>query len=165
MSYPCSQNQRQLTGLAVEAPLDSPRSPHVFNSQEARGRRGVSECPGARKMPPSARGGKGNESPSRVPGCLVPCGGEALGWGEVGSDAPARSGRSWFCRMTQRAASRSTRSPWISGGAFLPPCSSGSGGKRGTVWVMGKAKQSSHALSSSALEPHQASSPKMLFFI
>lgn len=140
MSYPCSQNQHQLTGLAVEVPLDSPRSPHVSNFQEARGRRGVSECPGARKMPPSAQGGKGNESPARVPGYLVPFGGEALGSGEVGSGAPARSRLSWFCRMTQRTASRLTRSPWISSGTFLPPCSSGSGGKRGIVWVMVKSK-------------------------
>lgn len=91
LSYPCSQNQRQLTELAVEVPLDLLCSPHVSNFQVALGRRGVSECPGAQKMPPSAQGGKGNESPGRVPGCLVPLGGEALDLGGVGNGAPARS--------------------------------------------------------------------------
>lgn len=97
-SYPCSQNQHQLTEFTVEVPLDLLRSPHISNFQEALGRRGVSECPGARKMPPSAQGGKGTESPARVPGCLVPFGGEALGWGEVGNGAPVRSRPSWFHR-------------------------------------------------------------------
>lgn len=159
-SYPCSQNRHQLTELAVEVPLDLLRSPHVSNFQEAPGRRGVSECPGARRMPPSAQGGKGNESPRRVPGYLVPFGGEALDSGEVGNGVPARSRPSWFHQMPQRGASRLTTSPWISSGTFLPLCSLGSGGKGGTRWVMAKAKQSSHTLSS----PHQALSPKMLFF-
>lgn len=99
LSYPCSQNQHQLTELTVEVPLDLLCGAHVSNFQEALGRRGVSECPGARKMPPSAQGGRGNESPARVPGCSVPFGGEALGSGEVGSGAPARSRPSWFHRM------------------------------------------------------------------
>jgi len=124
------------------------RNPHVSNFQEALGRRGVSECPGARKMPPSAQGGKGNESPGRVPGGLVPFGGEALGSGEVGNGAPARSRSSWFHRMPQRGAPCLTRSPWISSGTFPPPCSLGSGGKGGTKWIMAKANQNSHALSS-----------------
>lgn len=98
-SYPCSQNQHQLTELAVEVPLDLLRSPHISNFQEALGRRGVSECPGARRMPPSAQGGRENESPGRVPGYLVPFGGEALGSGEVGNGAPARSRPSRFHQM------------------------------------------------------------------
>lgn len=138
-SYPCSQNQHQLSELAVEVPLDLLGSPHVSNFQEALGRRGVSECPGARKMPPSAQGGKGIESPARVPGYLVPFDGEAPGSGEVGNGAPALSRPPWFRQMPQRGASRSTRSPWISSGTFPPPCSSGSGGKGGTRWVMAKA--------------------------
>lgn len=100
-SYPCSQNQHQLTELAVEVPLDLLGSPHISNFQEALGRRGVSECPGARKMPPSAQGGKGIESPARVPGYLVPFDGEAPGSGEVGNGAPALSRPPWFHQMPQ----------------------------------------------------------------
>ena len=52
---------------------------------EAVGQRDVSECPSAQKVPPDARGEKGNEFLGRVPGCLVPSGG-ALGLaGSVGN--------------------------------------------------------------------------------